>query len=240
MPTPTGLETCHNDTIKYLLFVANFVFALCGLVNLALAGAMEVSEAKNVDNIGTTLFTITLIGVVQFFVSFLGCLGAIKESITILAWYAACLVFVIVAEIVSCSCLIFYSSVVDVTIETMFMMATTKIGDYIMRASTVSSIQSHFRCCGYTGPAWWQSFNGGGDLLPTSCCEGMLLLSCSTRDPNVYTMGCRTAFIAFLKQYSIILGLVGIAIAVLPVLGIWFSLALAARIRDLKRRMTGL
>ncbi|XP_034244226.1 23 kDa integral membrane protein-like [Thrips palmi] len=235
MPTETGLN-CHNGTIKYLLFVANFAIALCGLVGMALAASLLATDARNVGDLGWTLGVISTIGFLTFFIASLGCLGAIRENSRILIAYAACLLAVIVSQIIACGVLIAYSDFADQTIDRMFLHA--KMGDPLF-GYTVASIQSKFHCCGYNSPSFWYRSNGS-DLLPTSCCDGVLLDKCTRDDARLFNVGCRSAFVDFVKKYGIAFGTVGLAIALLQTLGIWFSLALAARIRDLERRMKGL
>ena len=99
----------------------------------------------------------------------------------------------------------------------------------------VNWFQEQLECCGSTGPADWKSTlwyannrNNNNTDVPITCCK--------TQTPGcnedialkntVYTAGCVSQSKTFAKNNMWLGGGVGIGVAVVQLLGIWFALCL--------------
>ncbi|XP_014667315.1 PREDICTED: CD82 antigen-like isoform X2 [Priapulus caudatus] len=107
--------TCGATCAKYLLFVFNFIFFVCGAVVLGIgiwlladkSSFIELTKVSSdvtsvTDSINTpgvleaAAITLIVAGVVTFIVAFLGCFGAIKEWRPLLITYAVFLFIILI------------------------------------------------------------------------------------------------------------------------------------------------
>uniref|UniRef100_A0AAZ3SI74 Uncharacterized protein n=1 Tax=Oncorhynchus tshawytscha TaxID=74940 RepID=A0AAZ3SI74_ONCTS len=93
--------------VKYLLFVFNFIFWLCGSLVLAVGLWLmfdpKTDQLLNEEGAPETFFIAVYIligaGGVMMLVGFFGCCGAVKESQCLLASFFACLLVIFGAEV---------------------------------------------------------------------------------------------------------------------------------------------
>lgn len=225
--------SCGSSVIKYLLFIFNFVFALCGLL-LVVLGALSLNAMAPLSQIGnhidSSAIVLIVAGAVIFIIAFYGCCGAVQESSCMLITFAVLLLVIIIVEVIACVLAFMYSSQAqsEVTdgIRTLFEKA--RQGDDRYASEAVDYFQSKLQCCGADGPSAW----GTGPLtLRPSCCGGSSVCTVV----NAYPNGCRTAIADFLKTNGKIVGGVAIGVAVVELVGVWFALGLAGAIKKAER-----
>uniref|UniRef100_A0A8C6YNT5 CD63 molecule n=1 Tax=Nothoprocta perdicaria TaxID=30464 RepID=A0A8C6YNT5_NOTPE len=70
--------------VKFLVFVFNFIFWVCGVALIAIGLYAQVALNKALvvtsASASSTPIAIVVVGVIIFFISFFGCCGAWKES----------------------------------------------------------------------------------------------------------------------------------------------------------------
>ncbi|KAL6429212.1 hypothetical protein ACFW04_008142 [Cataglyphis niger] len=78
---------CGMGMIKYLLFIFNFIFVLCGLAILVVGVLVRIGDQKYAEEMkditGDLAFpsiALIVIGSIIFVIAFFGCCGAIRES----------------------------------------------------------------------------------------------------------------------------------------------------------------
>ncbi|KAJ9576360.1 hypothetical protein L9F63_006772, partial [Diploptera punctata] len=187
---------CGITTVKYLLFIFNFLFAICALI-LLIIGALTLSDVNEED---LTIYAICLIvvGAIGFIIAFYGCCGAIRESHCMVVTFAVFLLIVLILEIV----LGIFLYIGREEIES----ALTESYDYFEHYRTgnsaidkeVDNTQQTFRCCGLDGPDYWTR---QGFAVPESCCEDPKP-SCA----DYYNMGCREVIDFILELFAVVGG----------------------------------
>ncbi|CAI9546732.1 unnamed protein product [Staurois parvus] len=89
--------------IKYLIFIFNLIFWLCGiaLIGLGIYVQIYLNKTLTISNVSTSGAPIVLIvvGVVIFFISFFGCCGAVKENYCMVTTFAVLLGVIFLVEI---------------------------------------------------------------------------------------------------------------------------------------------
>lgn len=139
------LATCQ----KWFLFVVNILLFILGCAQIGTAsyilqaGSEDLEFASDVlDGNDTAIQTTLAIGVLMVVISFLGCVGAKKESRCLLWIYAVILFFMIVAQAMGLA-------LVTVSLE---------YGDSIFESlwkkldpATIADIEEAYECCSFNG-----------------------------------------------------------------------------------------
>ncbi|KAK3911286.1 Tetraspanin-33 [Frankliniella fusca] len=228
---------CGNNTLKGVLFVFNFLFVVLGLVASSLGAAMMTTEALYVHGVREALWSFVGVGFSATFVSVLGGLGALLESPCLLVTYTVFMSLITFGQLLVGCALIATSSLAHAAVAAIFYRA--RAGDELL-GYIAARTQMLFECCGSQGPEFWSEgeAQGEGPLLPASCCHGGLVRRCDAT--SAYTEGCTPHVEAFVHKYGITIGSIGLAISLTQSLGIWISISLTYRLRDLARRMKNL
>jgi CD63 antigen len=226
--------------IKYLLFIFNFIFVLCGLAILVLGVLVQIGKQhydERLDEITKNLtfpaITLIVIGCIIFIIAFLGCCGAIRENHCMIITFACLLLTILIIQV---AVAIYVFVTVNNAGEIKFKDAYTinlfnKYRDSEEERKLVDTIQEGLQCCGVDSP---QDFPRSlGIAIPGSCCGKAE----STCDPiNAYKDGCVKALEEFFKFSLRILGGVALGIAAAELIGIIFALCLANSIKNAERR----
>lgn len=224
---------CGMSLIKYVLFVFNLLCALCGIALLAL-GIVYLTDVKELDKVleggsatGPTIVLIVL-GALIFIISFFGCCGAIRESHCMTFTYSIFLLILIVAQIVLGVFVLVKSDELKQTIQAGFDKVWNGRSEPANK-QFLNAFQTTLQCCGSSGPLSYASVS-----LPDSCCSEKFLNSCTAL--NAFQTGCRTAFVDFTHQATMIIGWVVLGVAAIELIGFIFACCLANSIRNQERR----
>jgi len=244
---------CGITTVKYLLFIFNLVFALCGLAIL-IAGALSyanidkadyfMEQAKNEVNFSASPIALMVVGSIVFIVAFFGCCGAIRESHCMIVTFAVFLLVILIVKIA-------IGIVAFVTIhkggweQAVRDTITNTFANYTLDASNslndeVDNLQRNLECCGVDEPTYWR--DRGFDQIPRSCCinpdPNARCDSYSPADQQVFQAGCVERLKELLRTIGIALGAIAIAVGVVEIIGVVFALCLASSIKNKDRRGT--
>ncbi|XP_047678489.1 CD9 molecule a isoform X1 [Tachysurus fulvidraco] len=223
MAALTGGEMC----VKYLMFAFNFVFWLAGTGVLAVGLWLRFDpRTKNLyegDDSPSGFYTVVciliVIGGLMMLVGFLGCCGAIQESLCMLGLFFFFLVLIFVVEVaVGIWGFSIQSKVVD-DVTQFYKETYKKYKEDKQEAlrETLHLIQYGLNCCGPFS-------SEDADTLEETCPkrEGLDVL---------ITKSCPDAIEKFFTSKLHIIGGVGIGIGVIMVLGMIFSMMLLCAIR---------
>ncbi|XP_037954712.1 23 kDa integral membrane protein-like [Teleopsis dalmanni] len=167
---------------------------------------------------------ITISSIVVF-ISFLGCCGAIRESVFMTMTYA---VFLLILLLLQLTIIVLLFTNKDKFLDAM--------GDVIDKAweqdsrenGIFDAIQKSLHCCGKNGIT---DYITNLPNVPKSCCEGGNCLN----PLNVYG-GCRSKFQEFMSGSTDLARHVGLGLIVVELVGFIFACCLANNVRNYKRR----
>ncbi|XP_003399497.1 CD63 antigen isoform X2 [Bombus terrestris] len=229
--------SCISDCIKYLLFIFNFIFLICGLAILTLGVIVHLQVSEITDHIDTNLLfpsiTLIVIGSIIFIISFFGCCGAIRESHCMTITFASFLLFILIVQ-VAVAVYVFVvvknnDDKINIT-ESYDKLFNNYSVDKDSR-EVVDLVQSSLHCCGVHSS---KDFNLHNLPIPPSCCGLAEGQTCPLND--VYKVGCVNELKDAISKAGTILGSLAIAIAGVELIGIIFALCLANSIRNAERR----
>ncbi|XP_045473948.1 CD63 antigen-like [Harmonia axyridis] len=233
---------CATGMVKYLVFLANLVFALAGLALIIIGVVFKFNYLNKVSTDGVpTEFGIApvltiIVGAVVFITAFFGCCGAIKESTCMLTTYAVILLSIFIVQ-VAIGVFTFlqvkdsndYKNELRKGLDKAFARYDQNNKEAM---EAVDATQHFLECCGIDGPQYWHFSNGS---VPLSCCSGKPE-NCYSASPSIYHEGCVNKLFNFLEKTAKILAYVIIGIAATEILGALFGLCLASSIRNHYRR----
>ncbi|XP_059188221.1 CD63 antigen [Centropristis striata] len=226
--------------VKYLLFIFNFLFWLCGLALIVVGILVQVGlhntlMIKDASASGAPIVIIA-IGVVIFFIAFFGCCGAWKENYCMVTTFAILLVLVILVEVAAAIAGYVYRNKLSAVVEDSLtdMISKYKNGTAEFKKS-VDKMQEDLKCCGGNSSTDWKNFGKDGKTVPDSCCKNVSA-GCGegamTNAAKVYQKGCHDALEALLKKNVLWVIVAALVIAFLQILGIVFACLLMRGIRS--------
>ncbi|KAF0300896.1 Tetraspanin-11 [Amphibalanus amphitrite] len=220
------MEGC-GQCVKYLLFFSNFLILVGGVAVLAIGIWTVVDKTEFEQLLGTDLYAssayiFVATGVVVTLISFLGCLGAIKEVRCMLFTYFIILLVLFVVLLVGGIVSYVFRHRVKDTIMAQMMASQDEYETNQAAKDAWDAAQSQMECCGVTGPASW---TGHVSPLPDSCCPGPVEPGSCTLDDS-YQAGCKQRVQEFVMEHAAVLGGVGVGIAFVLFLGMVLSMAL--------------
>lgn len=247
--------------IKYLLFFFNVLFWLTGGVICYVGLWARVALSNENTSLGLLsgwdfdpAIIFIFVGSVMFLLAFCGCVGALRENICLLKFFAICL-----------SCIFFVQLALGVLgfvfRHKIKKLVGEKLSDTISHYRNNINLQNimdysqqTFQCCGLADHMDWKRnvyFNctqRGGEAcsVPYSCCRVDKLntlcgfnmnsdgVTKEMREQAIYTRGCIDGIASWFQEHLQVVGGVAIAVAVLQVIGIAFASTL---ISDIRRQM---
>ncbi|XP_029429274.1 leukocyte surface antigen CD53 [Rhinatrema bivittatum] len=209
-------------TLKYVLFFFNLMFWICGctilgfgiyfLINNNFAALLPSIPSLSFGNI------LIVIGSVIMVVSFLGCMGAIKENKCLLMSFFSLLLIILLAEVILAVLLFVYEAKLDEYIE---QQLQSSLQEHIRKNMTDMSIwdkiQEKLKCCGVRNATDW------GQSVPQSCQESS----------QNFKTGCYVKVKDWFESNFIHVGITTISVSVIQVLGMSFALTLYCQIAKL-------
>ncbi|XP_062612230.1 tetraspanin-18-like [Saccostrea cucullata] len=187
---------CGSTCVKYILFIANFVFFLIGLGTVGLGVwalidddkiliLTEVGDADNFDVVSlirTGALVLIASGGVAVLIGFLGCCGAVKENNCLLFAYCVVMVVILFVQIAAVVIAAIFQNKVTEDLKVFLKSRlsaqyegsiTTK--DPFSLGLDVAQIQ--FECCGidnymdFLSATKWQDQKNASTIIPLTCCR---------------------------------------------------------------------
>lgn len=225
--------------VKYLLFGFNLLFAITGLILLIVGIKTEINTSPYIDLTDAKLYTsapvvLIIVAIIVFIVAFFGCCGAVKENHCMIVTFSVFLLIIIVAELaVGIAAYIKRDDLEDsITKHLQDSISQYPKDPSVKKAFDV--FQTDLSCCGINGPTDWKN---NSLAIPDSCCSGQVIkegvaTSCTETSATLHHTGCLAEILKLFKGTAMLLGGVGLGIAIVQVLGVTFACCLARSIRN--------
>jgi len=178
-----GLAT---STVKHLLLVLNFIFAILGLILIGFGIFILVSAAQNTFDHGENWAggLIIALGVITVSISLFGCLAAIHESRKKLTIYIIILIVLVLVQLLMTG---MASQGTRDGLSGSVHDGFEKLWKYEMdEPGSLAYYEDWLHCCGVNST---EDYRNVGHEIPKTCCK----VHICTRE-NVYRVGCQVKF----------------------------------------------
>ncbi|CAG9859260.1 unnamed protein product [Phyllotreta striolata] len=186
----TSNFTYVSPCVKYLIFILNFIFWLFGglLIGIGLYAFIDKWQLTGwvrLENVYDVILNISLVmvimGGVVFFVSFFGCVGALRENTCLLRFYSLCLlIFFLLEMAIAIVGFVFPHSMQSILEENFTDKIIHTYRDDPDLQNLIDIAQHEFHCCGLSSDGYmdWgknEYFNCSSPSsercgVPFSCC----------------------------------------------------------------------
>ncbi|XP_076234273.1 tetraspanin 6 isoform X1 [Calliopsis andreniformis] len=231
---------CGTEMIKYLLFIFNFIFAICGLGILVVGVLVHLELSHVTDSVQEVdirfpAISMIVVGSIIFVISFFGCCGAIRESHCMTVTFASFLLFILLVQVaIGVYTFVLAKNEDSINIKTSYQQVFDRYYTSSADKEFVDIVQGNFQCCGVNGPKDFISGNSPNRTIPWSCCNKREGQICEYGES--YKAGCVETLSQTLQKAAVIVGGIAIGIAGVELIGIIFALCLANSIRNAERR----
>lgn len=197
-----------------------------------------------------------ILGGALFLITFLGCLGALRENTSMLCCYGIIVGVLLLIE-VACGTLGFvFREKVEENIQIKLKEAINlyRDPDKPDLQLIIETVQTEFKCCGITSYEDWQAnlyFNcssPGAEAcgVPKTCCKteedrinsqcgfGVGGMDTIEREKRIYTTGCLTTAVNWFKNNLITIGIASFGIFLLQIITIWLAITLRDQVAEIK------
>lgn len=258
-PRPSSPED-PSECIKYSLFFLNVFFWLAAVLILGVGVYMMVEKKEAYKSLSDLKFDpavlFVALGGALFIITFLGCLGALRENTCMLCCYAGIIGFLLFIEL-ACGVLGFvFRKDVEDNMEKKLSNAIKlyRDPDKPDLQLVIETTQTEFKCCGGRSYKDWEAneyFNcssPGAEAcgVPRTCCKtsedrinsqcgfGVGKMEYAERESRIYTVGCLTTAVDWIENNLITIGCVSFGILVLQFVTIWLAISLRGQVADVK------
>lgn len=247
---------CDAGCAKKLLILCNFIVWLGGAGLLGIGLWMKLDPTMvhyfhvvNIHQVEPLIdhaaLIFIIVGALAFVVGVIGCVGAIRDSQSLLFLYAALLLVIMAAELTGGILALIYRMQVMHSLHLSMYAQVMKM--YSRDPDTTDAwdfLQPELSCCGsqnYTdwmGSYWWNNTKNGTDVFPDSCCSGDIAQcqeDAATGAPNsdtFFKMGCYHAMIMWFHQHSMIMMIIGFAVGGCQVFGFIAACCLRSALKN--------
>lgn len=205
------------------------------------------------------------IGILIFFVSIFGCLGALKESVLLINIFAFLLTIILILEVAACIAAYAMRNDLEQRIESDMEATMKHFGQNDYYTYSWDSAQEYLQCCGVREHFDWSEVElnctlsqdiiatsdpgYGFYFVPRSCCDTSKGKNCQSQcqshnepiallgEPHVFSHGCLSRLTYIVSECAFLLGVGCFSVALIQVLGIIFARILASSIRRIKTEM---
>lgn len=222
--------------IKYLLILFNLMFMITGLCIVIVGTSINEFYADYAHFLEDRFFSpstwLVSLGMIIFFIAFLGCFGALRESTCLVTVFTIILGLIFCIEFfVGVSGYIMQKKLAGMLVhslnETMHDYTTDNHAKI-----TIDRLQSELECCGIIRPADWEGILAPVQMesfqVPESCCERFLS---DNRCIATYNRGCLPKLHFLIGESTLLLVATAISIAFMQLVGVMFAYSLGRMIR---------
>ncbi|XP_051929969.1 tetraspanin-33 [Hippocampus zosterae] len=212
--------------VKYFLFISCYVFWVLSAVLIAVGVYAKVAKEKDVvDTLALDpALLLMAVGSLTFFVTFLGCLGALRNAGCLLKTFASILALLLLLQLSAAIAAALFTDAVMERTEHLMMKAVVGYREDRDLENAIDFVQKKFRCCGvegykdWSGNVYFQCSDANPSLeacgVPFSCCVvhgnqsvpntmcgfGAQLQERSLARRDVFPDGCLDKIAQWLKQ----------------------------------------
>ncbi|XP_029455897.1 tetraspanin-33-like isoform X1 [Rhinatrema bivittatum] len=250
--------TFVNPWIKYSIFFFSFLCWVFSLLMIAV-GIFAKSQ-KATDTMQTSInidpaFLLVGAGIITFFVTFCGCVGALRENVSFLNCFCLSLAFILILLLLAGVLGFVYSEKAEGSVNEFVRTAVSNYRSDIDLQNLIDYIQEKFQCCGwYSFIDWSQNlyFNCTVENhsrekcgVPFSCCIhapgetvintmcGYDVQSLSTREAanTIYTTGCEARVADWTEHNFTLIGGIAFGLIIPQILGYLLTRKLISQIK---------
>ncbi|XP_062891926.1 tetraspanin-1-like [Mobula hypostoma] len=212
--------------LKMAMFAVNFIIFVGGAAIMGVGIWIKVDGGSFfavLENVSVSLKVIANVGYLcialgafLMVIGFLGCCGAMKENKCMLMIFFLVILVIFLAQLVAAVVILAFSGLADIFMSYIATWLKEFFKNDYGRVQEMTEIfdalMLQFKCCGMSGYTDFLNsyFLNTTGRFPTACCSN--LITCAT--PGT-VQGCYQVFLNFLKNNTIILGIVALVIAVL-------------------------
>ncbi|XP_059846834.1 tetraspanin-1-like [Hypanus sabinus] len=212
--------------LKMAMFAVNFIIFVGGAAIMGVGIWIKVdggsffavlehmsSSLKVVANVG---YLCIALGAFLMVIGFLGCCGAMKENKCMLMIFFLVILVIFLAQLVAVVVILAFSGLADIFMSYIAMWLKDFFkNDYgkIQELTDIfDALMLQFKCCGISGHTDFLNsyFLNTTGKFPKACCSNMI--TCIL--PGT-AQGCYQVLLNFLKNNTVILGIIALVIAVL-------------------------
>lgn len=237
-----GGLSCGMTCMKYLLLAFNLVFWIAGISVFGvgiwsrvaasdyevLLGDSDVDKAANI---------LIAAGVLVLIIGFVGCCGAMKENKWCLLLYSVLVFLIFILEIAAG--IMAYRNRDKMEKEVSKAINTTVFKEYgnpdhSKVTKAINFAQEKIKCCGATSykdwkRSYWANHTAKNEEVPSSCCKNEGIANCTSAPlmpENIYQEGCIEGMKDWAKEHLVVIGGIGVGIAIIQILGMVFAICL--------------
>ncbi|KAK0174456.1 hypothetical protein PV327_010223 [Microctonus hyperodae] len=225
-------------TIKYLLFVFNLVFSLCGtavyICGVLMYVNMKQSSSEVQDTYSLLAVGIIITGGITFIIAFFGCFGAIRKNRCMIITFG---IFILIILVVQNALYIYFIIVLNEVNGTVIVLEYKEIFDKYWEHNHcqifVDSIQVGMKCCGVDGPDDYKMMSNATEKYPWSCCplkNDLKFESCESSE--IHDQGCRNYLVDILMSGGKLLDGIIFGMVAIEWIGIIIAIFLAQTMRN--------
>ncbi|XP_012718398.1 tetraspanin-33b [Fundulus heteroclitus] len=248
-----------NPWIRYFLFFFSFLFWVFSLLIAGIGVYAKVQKAT--DTVRDTFLIdpaviLIVVGVVMFFITFCGCIGALRENIRLLKTFSFTLTLVFLIQLVVAVLGFFYSDQTQDALGKFVKKAIVHYRDDLDLQNLMDYVQKEFKCCGwnnYTDWSWNLYFNCTREnpssercAVPYSCCtpvpgETVINTMCGfgvqtqtflDANKSIYPVGCADRAVMWMETHLLLVGALSLGLALPQIAGIVLSQILISQIQN--------
>ncbi|XP_008972016.2 tetraspanin-9 isoform X1 [Pan paniscus] len=218
--------------LKYMMFLFNLIFWLCGCGLLGVGIWLSVSQGNfatfspSFPSLSAANLVIA-IGTIVMVTGFLGCLGAIKENKCLLLSFFIVLLVILLAELILLILFFVYMDKVNENakkdLKEGLLLYHTENNVGLKNAWNI--IQAEMRCCGVTDYTDWYPVLGENTVPDRCCMENSQGCGRNATTP-LWRTGCYEKLKMWFDDNKHVLGTVGMCILIMQILGMAFSMTL--------------
>ncbi|XP_006792119.1 tetraspanin-33 [Neolamprologus brichardi] len=171
--------------VKYTLFIFCYFFWVVSAILIAVGIYAKIAREKDVVDTLTVdpALLLIVVGSVMFLITFLGCFGALRNTICLLKTFVGLLVAILLLQIAAAFVGYFFTDTVMERTERLMMKAIEQYREDQDLENAIDFIQKKFQCCGVESYKNWSrnvyfecsdtnpSLEACG--VPFSCCIGL-------------------------------------------------------------------
>uniref|UniRef100_A0A669QGQ4 Tetraspanin-9 n=2 Tax=Phasianus colchicus TaxID=9054 RepID=A0A669QGQ4_PHACC len=222
--------------LKYMMFLFNLIFWLCGCGLLGVGIWLSVSQGNfatfspSFPSLSAANLVIAF-GTVIMVTGFLGCLGAIKENKCLLLSFFIVLLIILLAELILLILFFVYMDKVSESAKKDLKegMKLYNSENNVGLKNAWNIIQAEMKCCGVNDFTDWYPVLGE-NIVPDRCCTENSQDCGWNSTELVWKTGCYERVMTWFDENKHVLGSTGMCILIMQILGMAFSMTLFQQI----------
>ncbi|XP_037623685.1 tetraspanin-33b isoform X3 [Sebastes umbrosus] len=205
-----------NPWIRYFLFFFSFLFWTFSLLIVAIGVYAKVQKAT--DTVRDTFLIdpaiiLIVVGVVMFFITFCGCIGALRENIRLLKTFSFSLTLVFLTQLAIAILGFFYSDQTRDALGKFVKKAIVHYRDDLDLQNLMDYIQKE-------------------TVINTMCGFGIQTQNFLEATKSIYPVGCADKAVIWIESHLLLVGALALGLALPQIAGIVLSQILISQIQD--------